>query len=72
MPVIVGGEAETLALGAELERRGLLVAAIRPPTVPQGSSRLRISLSAAHRPDDIDALVAALAEFAPRYAGAAE
>jgi 8-amino-7-oxononanoate synthase len=70
VPVIVGGEAETLALGAELEQRGLLVAAIRPPTVPQGSSRLRISLSAAHRPDDIDALVAALAEFAPRYAGA--
>jgi 8-amino-7-oxononanoate synthase len=71
VPIIVGGEAETLALGAELERRGLLVAAIRPPTVPQGSSRLRISLSAAHRQSDIDALVAALAEFAPRYAGAA-
>jgi 8-amino-7-oxononanoate synthase len=71
IPVIVGGEAETLALGAELERRGMLVGAIRPPTVPQGSSRLRLSLSAAHRPEDIDALVAALAEFAPRYAGAA-
>lgn len=70
IPVIVGGEAETLALGAELERRGMLVGAIRPPTVPQGSSRLRISLSAAHRPEDIDALAAALAEFAPRYAGA--
>ncbi len=70
IPVIVGGEAETLALGAELERRGLLVAAIRPPTVPQGSSRLRISLSAAHRPEDIEALVAVLAEFAPKFAGA--
>lgn len=70
IPVIVGGEAETLALGAELERRGMLVGAIRPPTVPQGSSRLRISLSAAHRPEDIDALAAALAEFSPRYAGA--
>jgi 8-amino-7-oxononanoate synthase len=70
IPVIVGGEAETLALGAELERHGMLVGAIRPPTVPQGSSRLRISLSAAHRPEDIDALAAALAEFAPRYAGA--
>jgi 8-amino-7-oxononanoate synthase len=70
IPVIVGGETETLALGAELERRGMLVGAIRPPTVPQGSSRLRISLSAAHRPEDIDALAAALAEFAPRYAGA--
>jgi 8-amino-7-oxononanoate synthase len=71
VPVIVGGEAETLSLSAELERRGLLVAAIRPPTVPQGSSRLRISLSAAHQQSDIDALVAALAEFAPRCAGAA-
>jgi 8-amino-7-oxononanoate synthase len=70
IPVIVGGEAETLALGADLERRGMLVGAIRPPTVPQGSSRLRVSLSAAHRPEDIDALAAALAEFAPRYAGA--
>jgi 8-amino-7-oxononanoate synthase len=72
IPVIVGGEAETLALGTDLERRGLLVGAIRPPTVPQGSSRLRISLSAAHRPEDIDALVGALAEFAPRYAAGAE
>ncbi|WP_374545941.1 aminotransferase class I/II-fold pyridoxal phosphate-dependent enzyme [Rhodoblastus sp.] len=70
IPVIVGGEAETLALGAELERRGLLVAAIRPPTVPQGSSRLRISLSAAHSQQDIDTLAASLAKFAPRYAGA--
>jgi 8-amino-7-oxononanoate synthase len=68
VPVMVGGEAETLALAAELERRGLLVAAIRPPTVPNGSSRLRISLSAAHRPEDIDALIAILAEFAPHYA----
>jgi 8-amino-7-oxononanoate synthase len=65
VPVIVGGETETLALAEELERRGMLVAAIRPPTVPQGSSRLRISLSAAHAPEDVDALIAALAEFAP-------
>ncbi|HUO55117.1 MAG TPA: 8-amino-7-oxononanoate synthase [Rhodoblastus sp.] len=69
IPVIVGAEAETLNLAAELERRGLLVAAIRPPTVPQGASRLRISLSAAHRPEDIDALIAALAENAPPQAG---
>jgi 8-amino-7-oxononanoate synthase len=72
IPVIVGGEAETLTLAAELERRGMLVAAIRPPTVPAGSSRLRISLSAAHLPADIDSLIAALGEFAPRFAGAAQ
>ncbi|MCI4679556.1 8-amino-7-oxononanoate synthase [Rhodoblastus acidophilus] len=71
VPVIVGAEEETLALGGELERRGLLVAAIRPPTVPQGASRLRISLSAAHALEEIDALIAALAEFAPQYGGAA-
>ncbi len=71
VPVIVGGEADTLILAAELERRGFLVAAIRPPTVPQGSSRLRISLCAAHTSQDIDALIAALSGLASTYAGAA-
>lgn len=62
VPVIIGGEAETLALAARLDEQGLVVGAIRPPTVPVGASRLRISLSAAHRPRDIDALIAALGE----------
>jgi 8-amino-7-oxononanoate synthase len=66
VPVLIGGEAETLALAAQLEARGFLVAAIRPPTVPQGSSRLRISLSAAHRAEDVTALAEALAELSPR------
>ena len=69
VPVLVGAEADALTLAAELEKRGFLVPAIRPPTVPKGSSRLRLSLSAAHRSQDIDALVSALAEFAPVYAG---
>ncbi len=64
-PVMIGAEADALKLSAELERRGFLVPAIRPPTVPQGSSRLRLSLSAAHKPEDVDALIAALGEFAP-------
>ncbi|WP_294532480.1 8-amino-7-oxononanoate synthase [uncultured Rhodoblastus sp.] len=68
VPVLVGGETQTLALAAELERRGLLVPAIRPPTVPQGSSRLRISLSAAHKAQDIDVLIDVLGELAPVYA----
>jgi 8-amino-7-oxononanoate synthase len=68
-PVLIGAEADALALATEVERRGFLVPAIRPPTVPQGSSRLRVSLSAAHKAEDIDALIAVLAEFAPRYAG---
>jgi 8-amino-7-oxononanoate synthase len=61
-PVIVGDEARALALSAALEERGFLVAAIRPPTVPAGTSRLRVTLSAAHEEAQVDALVAALAE----------
>ncbi|MDO5506284.1 MAG: 8-amino-7-oxononanoate synthase [Pseudoxanthomonas suwonensis] len=56
-----GSEARALAMSAALERAGFLVPAIRPPTVPTGGSRLRISLSAAHGPEQIDALVEALA-----------
>lgn len=61
-PLLVGGNAEALALSARLAAQGLLVPAIRPPTVPQGTARLRISLSASHTADDVDRLVAALRE----------
>jgi 8-amino-7-oxononanoate synthase len=60
-PLIVGGNHETLALSARLAERGLLVPAIRPPTVPRGTARLRISLSADHRLDDVGRLADALA-----------
>jgi 8-amino-7-oxononanoate synthase len=60
-PLLVGDAGEAVALAQRLEAHGLLVPAIRPPTVPAGTSRLRISLSAAHSPEDIDALVKALA-----------
>lgn len=59
-PLLVGGNAEALALSARLAGLGLLVPAIRPPTVPQGTARLRISLSADHVIEDVDRLVAAL------------
>jgi 8-amino-7-oxononanoate synthase len=44
-------------MAAGLERRGLLAVAIRPPTVPAGTSRLRVTLSAAHRDDDVSRLI---------------
>jgi len=60
-PMVLGGDAETLEAASRLSDAGFFVPAIRPPTVPAGTSRLRITLSAAHREEDIDALVDALA-----------
>lgn len=63
-PLIIGGNHEVLAVSDALMVRGIWVPAIRPPTVPQGAARLRISLSAAHTADQVDRLVAALAAIA--------
>lgn len=59
-PVLVGGNREVLAASEQLLQAGIWVPAIRPPTVPRGQARLRISLSAAHQAADIDRLVQAL------------
>lgn len=59
-PLVVGGNLEALALSEYLQTLGVLVPAIRPPTVPAGTSRLRISLSAAHSLDNIKQLIAAI------------
>lgn len=59
-PLIIGGNEESLAVSEYLQARGILVPAIRPPTVPAGTARLRISLSAAHSLDDVKQLVAAI------------
>ena len=59
-PIIVGDNHHTLHLAARLRERGMWISAIRPPTVPPGSARLRVTLSAAHDERDIDALLEAL------------
>jgi 8-amino-7-oxononanoate synthase len=62
LPFILGSEARALAVSAALGQRGVFVPAIRPPTVPVGSARLRITLSAAHEQTDLQILVDALRE----------
>ena len=61
-PLLLGEPEAAVAASEALLERGVLVAAIRPPTVPQGSSRLRVTLSAIHEEADVDRLVEALAE----------
>jgi len=60
-PLICGEAATALALAAALREKGLYIPAIRYPTVPRNSARLRVTLSAAHRAEEIDALNKALA-----------
>jgi len=63
-PLLIGRTDQALTAMEGLRARGLWVPAIRPPTVPEGTARLRIALSAAHTQADIDRLVQALAEVA--------
>ena len=62
VPVIIGDAKRTMELVANLRRRGFLVGGVRPPTVPPGTSRLRISLSAVHPMELVDALAASLCD----------
>jgi 8-amino-7-oxononanoate synthase len=65
-PLVVGDNQAALDLSAALWERGFWAPAIRPPTVPAGTARLRITLTAAHTLADVDALAAALHELAAR------
>jgi 8-amino-7-oxononanoate synthase len=63
-PLLIGDNQQALALSDVLREHGIWVAAIRPPTVPQGTARLRITLSAAHSAADVSRLIEALHELA--------
>jgi 8-amino-7-oxononanoate synthase len=65
-PLVVGDSRAALDVEEALRERGFWVPAIRPPTVPQGAARLRVSLSSAHTSDDVAALLAALQAIAAR------
>lgn len=61
VPVVLGGAADALAASAALETQGFLVVAIRPPTVPEGTARLRVAFNAAHEDADVIRLADAIA-----------
>ncbi|WP_207879883.1 8-amino-7-oxononanoate synthase [Pseudomonas sp. 32_A] len=69
-PIVIGDSTQALRLSRMLRERGLLVTAIRPPTVPAGSARLRVTLSAAHSKAQVQLLLNALAECYPQLESA--
>ncbi|ALN94159.1 MULTISPECIES: 8-amino-7-oxononanoate synthase [Lysobacter] len=67
-PVMCGDDRRALAMAQALEQQGYWVAAIRPPTVPEGRARLRVTFSALHTREQVDGLIEALARAAERVA----
>jgi 8-amino-7-oxononanoate synthase len=67
-PIHMGSSERALALSAALVERGFWVGAIRPPTVPAGTARLRLTLSASHDDAALASLLSAMAELAPEFA----
>ena len=67
IPVVIGSAKQTMQLAEGLRKRGLWVGGIRPPSVPDEQSRLRIGLSASHTDEMLEQLVAALAELRSQY-----
>lgn len=66
-PVLAGTATEALRVSNALKTQGVLVTAIRPPTVPAGTARLRVTLSAAHNSEQVEILLNALAKAKPNY-----
>jgi len=69
IPLVIGDDREAMAVSAALLERQLLVPAIRPPTVPQGTSRLRVALSSLHTRSQLDLLTAACTELGHPLSG---
>ena len=65
VPLVLGDAQRTMQVAEALRQRGFLVGAIRPPTVPDGTARLRLTFSAVHAEEDIDRLAAAVEEVLP-------
>jgi 8-amino-7-oxononanoate synthase len=63
IPIVVGSEEAALAAAERLRERGLLVVAVRPPTVPRGGSRLRVTLSCDHTDAEVSELLEALKQL---------
>ena len=62
-PVVIGSSEQTLALSEKLLEKNILISAIRPPTVPEGTARLRITFSATHTEEQVNKLLTVLAEI---------
>jgi len=60
IPIVIGSEANAIAAAESLRKEGILALAIRPPTVPRGASRLRVTISAAHTDEEIGTLIGAI------------
>jgi 8-amino-7-oxononanoate synthase len=67
IPLLIGDPATTLAIADDLIEKGIFVLGIRPPTVPDGSSRLRISLMSSHADDHIETLLGAISEIQSKF-----
>lgn len=67
VPVVIGGEKDTMALSAFLEDRGIMATGIRPPTVPEGQSRIRLTLTALHTRQHVQVIIDAFKAWSGHY-----